>query len=211
MTEVLTGFCARRDVGTMALAQQAKAVAVSQPKRKTGSLTGASSSRWAGAITRIRRRLSVPVAERHGRLRGYATKAERYQEQRRFQVLSHRLTVVDQRIQGGRVSVCRAVPCATTSPSIQQRDAGTWTPRGSVRPPPPRSSTSSGHAGSWPSISTPVTWQRRRWTRRGTRSVSRSRFRLLSPDCQPPPVTGTYERRSPHCSRPPEPTAAGQS
>ena len=103
------------------------------------------------------------------------------------------------------------VPCATTSPSIQQRDAGTWTPRGSARPPPPRSSTSSGHAGSWPSISTPVTWQRRRWTRRGTRSVSRSRFRLLSPDCQPPPVTGTYERRSPHCSRPPEPTAAGQS
>ena len=56
MTEVLTGFCARlygrrsarnraekalrcarHDVGPMALAQQAKAVAVSQPKRKTGS------------------------------------------------------------------------------------------------------------------------------------------------------------------------------
>jgi len=57
--------------------------------------------------TRIRRRLSVPVGQHHGRFRGYPTRAERFQEQRRLQVLEHRLTVVDQRIQEGRVSICR--------------------------------------------------------------------------------------------------------
>ena len=102
-------------------------------RERRRSLTAASSSRWAGAITRtsedafglalgnlfaerrslqsriarIRRHLSIPVAGRRGRLRGYATRAERYQEQRRLQVLSHRLAVVDQRIEEGQVSVCR--------------------------------------------------------------------------------------------------------
>ena len=102
-------------------------------RRRKQALTASSSSRWAGAITRtsqnafqlamrnleaerrslrartsrIRHRLSVPLGERRGRLRGYATRAERFQKQRRLQVLEHRLNVVDQRIQEGRVSVCR--------------------------------------------------------------------------------------------------------
>ena len=85
----------------------AKAKSDSRRKRKR-SLTAATSSRWAGAITRtsedafglafrnleaerrslrartsrIRHRLSVPVGERQGRLRGYATRAERFQKQR---------------------------------------------------------------------------------------------------------------------------------
>ncbi|MDA8040508.1 MAG: hypothetical protein M0Z69_15435 [Actinomycetota bacterium] len=87
------------------------------------ALTAASSSRWAGAITRtsddawrlasdnlfaerrslvsrtawIRRRLSVPAGERRGRLRGDATRAERSQDQRRLQVLCRRLAVVEER------------------------------------------------------------------------------------------------------------------
>lgn len=106
--------------------------ATSRRERKR-ALTAASSSRWAGAITRtsedawrlasdnlfaerrslraritkIKRRLAIRVGERSGRLRGYATRAERSQKQRRLQVLKHRLAVVDARIQEGRVSVCR--------------------------------------------------------------------------------------------------------
>jgi IS605 OrfB family transposase len=106
--------------------------AVSRRERKR-VLTPECSSRWAGAITRtsedafglalrnleaerrslqacivrIRRRLSVPVAERRGRIRGYATMDERFQKQRRLQVLEHRIMVVEKRLQEGRVSVCR--------------------------------------------------------------------------------------------------------
>ncbi len=106
--------------------------AISRRERKR-SLTQASSSRWAGAITRtsedafglalrnlaaerqsllsriaqMRRRLSVPVTERRGQLRGYRTRDERHQKQRRLQVLGHRLAVVDRRLQAGQVSVCR--------------------------------------------------------------------------------------------------------
>ena len=110
----------------------AKEKADSRRERKR-ALTAASSSRWAGAITRtsedafrlalrnlgaerqslrariakIERRLAIRVGERQGRLRGYATRAERFQKQRRLQVLCDRLAVVDARIQEGRVSVCR--------------------------------------------------------------------------------------------------------
>jgi hypothetical protein len=97
------------------------------------ALTAASSSRWAGALTRtsndqwqrgwrnlhdaraslrqairvIDRRLAAPVAGRHGRDRGYATRAERWQKQRRRQVLAARLVRVETRIRQGRVSVVR--------------------------------------------------------------------------------------------------------
>ncbi|HYY82685.1 MAG TPA: hypothetical protein VFD04_26370 [Actinomycetes bacterium] len=97
------------------------------------ALTAASSSRWAGAITRtsddqwqrahanllhartglrraIRRlqaRLAAPVGQRLGRVRGYATQAERFQKQRRMQHLQTRLAAVEARIAAGRVSVCR--------------------------------------------------------------------------------------------------------
>lgn len=109
----------------------AKEKADSRRERKR-ALTAASSSRWAGAITttsedafgpalrnlaaerqslrariaKIERRLAIPTGQRLGRLRGYATRAERFQKQRRLQVLRSRL-VVEAHIQEGRVSVCR--------------------------------------------------------------------------------------------------------
>jgi hypothetical protein len=97
------------------------------------SLTASSSSRWAGAITRtsndqwqrafanlqdrrvllrrasrtIQMRLKVPVGQRKGRVRGYATRAERFAKQQRLQHLQARLVEVDKRLAAGRVSVCR--------------------------------------------------------------------------------------------------------
>jgi hypothetical protein len=97
------------------------------------ALTAAASSRWAGAITRtsndqwlraynnlldsrtrlrracrqIRSRLAVSVGERHHRVRGYASRAERFAKQRRLQHLEARLADVEGRLVTGRVSVCR--------------------------------------------------------------------------------------------------------
>ncbi len=110
----------------------AKSRADSRRERKRG-LTEESSSRWAGAITRtsedafqlalrnllaearslrsrinrIETRLFVPVASKKGSQRGYATCSERFQKQRRLQLLRARLVEVDSRIENGRVSVCR--------------------------------------------------------------------------------------------------------
>ena len=106
--------------------------AVSRRERKR-SLTAWSSSRWAGAITRvsddqwhlaernlrterqslrsrIRRiedRLAVPAGQKRGQVRGYATKSERHARQQRLQVLKARLARAEQRFSAGRVSVCR--------------------------------------------------------------------------------------------------------
>ncbi|MGH3166788.1 MAG: hypothetical protein ACRDN0_12990 [Trebonia sp.] len=106
--------------------------AVSRAARKR-ALTAGSSSRWAGAITRtsedawqladrnlkaeraslrarisaIGSRLTVPAGIRQGRLRGYATGAERFGKQQRLQALRARLAGVEERIGAGRVSVCR--------------------------------------------------------------------------------------------------------
>jgi hypothetical protein len=106
--------------------------AISRRGRKQ-ALTAACSSRWAGAVTRtsedswqlgwrnleaqgrslrarvgrIRRRLSVPCGERRGCVWGYANPAERFEKQRRVQVLSARLAEVESRLAQGRVSVCR--------------------------------------------------------------------------------------------------------
>jgi hypothetical protein len=97
------------------------------------ALTAASSSRWAGAITRtsndqwqrgyrnlldariglrratrvIERRLAVPVGQRRGRTRGYATRQEHYAKQQRLQHLQACLARVERRLAEGRVSVCR--------------------------------------------------------------------------------------------------------
>src|SRR5919198_1348838 len=97
------------------------------------ALTAASSSRWAGAITRtsndqweratknlldaraglrrairrLRARLGGTVGRRQGRTRGYASGAERFAKQRRLQQLQARLAEVEARIARGRVSVCR--------------------------------------------------------------------------------------------------------
>jgi hypothetical protein len=101
--------------------------------RRKRTLTAASSSRWAGTITRtsqdqwqrgyrnlldqraslrraIRRlsaRLAAPVNGRSGRVRGYATQGERWEKQRRLDALTDRLTRVEARIAQGRVSVVR--------------------------------------------------------------------------------------------------------
>jgi hypothetical protein len=97
------------------------------------TLTGRSSSRWAGSITRssndqwqraranladrrialqratrtIRLRLAAPVGGRQGRVRGYASRAERFAKQARLQHLQAELTDVESRLAAGRVSVCR--------------------------------------------------------------------------------------------------------
>jgi hypothetical protein len=97
------------------------------------ALTAACSSRWAGAITRtsndqrergfknlldtraglqraakkLRARLAVPIGAQHGRTRGYASRAERFQKQRRLQHLRAKLVEMEERIGTGRVSVCR--------------------------------------------------------------------------------------------------------
>jgi hypothetical protein len=96
-------------------------------------LTAASSSRWAGAITRtsndqwqrgwrnlldaraslrrairvIQGRLAVPVGGRYGRIRGYATRQERWAKQQRLQHLQARLARVERRLGQGRVRVVR--------------------------------------------------------------------------------------------------------
>ncbi len=95
------------------------------------NLTAVSSSRWAGAMTRasqdqyqlsvrvlfderacLRRairtiscRLSAPCGKRAGTTRGYANQAERYEKQRRLQILTTRLAVVEARIESGRPSI----------------------------------------------------------------------------------------------------------
>ena len=106
--------------------------AVSRRGRKQ-ALTARASSRWAGAITRtsedawqladrnlrgerqalqarihtIEARLKVPAGGRKGRIRGYATQAERHGKQQRLQVLKARLADAERRITAGRVSICR--------------------------------------------------------------------------------------------------------
>ncbi len=111
----------------------ARARAVSRRERKR-ALTAGSSSRWAGAITRvsedqwglaernlraersslnarvrtIEARLAVPAGGRTGRARGYATQAERHGKQQRLQRLRHRLTQAERQLESGRMSVCRS-------------------------------------------------------------------------------------------------------
>jgi hypothetical protein len=101
--------------------------------RRKRTLTAASSSRWAGAITRtgdnqwqrahrnlldqrghlqrairhLRARLTAPVGGRTGRIRGYANRAEHWEKQRRLDLLTGRLARVEARIAQGRVSVVR--------------------------------------------------------------------------------------------------------
>ena len=110
----------------------AKGRAASRAGRKK-SLTAASSSRWAGAITRtsedqyrlaeqnlrahrsslqarigrIQARLAVPADLKAGRTRGYATPAERHAKTLRLQALKARLARVEWQLEAGTVSVVR--------------------------------------------------------------------------------------------------------
>jgi len=97
------------------------------------ALTVASSSRWAGAITRssedqvrlagqnlrahraslqartgrIQARLAVPAGGTSGRVRGYATAAERHAKAVRLRSLQARLARVERQLETGTVSVVR--------------------------------------------------------------------------------------------------------
>ncbi len=110
----------------------AKAKAESRKARKQ-ALTAASSSRWAGAITRatedayglarrnlqaekvslqarikkITSRVKLPASEKKGQVSGYATFEERWEKQRRLQVLSCRLAEVVEQLESGSLSICR--------------------------------------------------------------------------------------------------------
>jgi IS605 OrfB family transposase len=101
--------------------------------RRKKALTAESSSRWAGAITRtsedqvrlagrnlraekntlqarvrrIEARLPVPAGGKAGRVRGYATAAERHAKAVRLQVLQARLARVERRLAAGTVPVVR--------------------------------------------------------------------------------------------------------
>jgi IS605 OrfB family transposase len=110
----------------------ARGKAVSRRERKR-ALTAQSSSRWAGAITRtsedqwglaernlraersnlqarvrrIETRIAVPAGSRSGRLRGYASPAERHGKVIRLHALRARLTRVEQQLESGSMSVVR--------------------------------------------------------------------------------------------------------
>ena len=97
------------------------------------ALTAQSSARWAGAITRtsedqvrlagqnlrakrtslqarirrIQTRLEIPAGSRSGRIRGYATAAERHAKAVRLQLLKARLARVERQLEAGAVSVVR--------------------------------------------------------------------------------------------------------
>ena len=131
-----------RHLGSLASADLAARCAEGRldPKGKAGSrarrkraLTGASTSRWAGAITRtsedawqlgwrnltaeraalqarartISSRLAVPAGTGRGRNRGYATAAERHGKRVRLQNLTARLATAEQQVAAGQVSICR--------------------------------------------------------------------------------------------------------
>jgi hypothetical protein len=102
-------------------------------RERKRTLTAASSSRWAGAITRasedawqlasrnlaaesatlnarvrkIGARIAVPAGAKRGRLAGYATPAERHGKTIRLKALKARLARVERRIGAGAVPVAR--------------------------------------------------------------------------------------------------------
>jgi hypothetical protein len=59
------------------------------------------------AIDTIQRRLAVPVGEREGKTRGYASRRERFPRRRRPRVLKARLARVEERIEAGYARVVR--------------------------------------------------------------------------------------------------------
>jgi IS605 OrfB family transposase len=128
------GSLAGRDLAARSAEGQldARGRAGSRARRKK-ALTAESSSRWAGAITRtsedqvrlagqnlraerntlqarirkIEARLPVPVGQKAGRVRGYATAAERHAKTIRLQALQARLARLNRRLESGTVSVVR--------------------------------------------------------------------------------------------------------
>ena len=128
------GSLASADLGTRCAEGRLDAGQQARSRRvRKQELTAKSSSRWAGALTRtsedayqlacrnllaergslvarIRRieaRLAVAAGKRAGRVRGYATAAERYAMTIRIQALRTRLAEAERQLGTGRVSVCR--------------------------------------------------------------------------------------------------------
>lgn len=124
------GTLARADLAGRVRLGDVKGAGTGRARRKR-TLTAGSSSRWAGAITRtsedryrlavralradvaglraaigkIRQRLAAPVAGWAGRVRGYPTQGERWQKQRRLQVLTARLAAAQGRLDTGRPAI----------------------------------------------------------------------------------------------------------
>jgi hypothetical protein len=101
--------------------ERKRALTAGSSSRRAGAITRTTEDAWQLArhnllaeahslrrrITRIQRRLRVPVGGREGRLRGYASRQERLEKQRRCQRLASRLAEVESQLEEGRVSVCR--------------------------------------------------------------------------------------------------------
>ncbi|MFG2844489.1 hypothetical protein ACGF12_15155 [Kitasatospora sp. NPDC048296] len=124
------GRCQRADLAQRVGIGQVAAKDNGRAGRKK-RLTAVSSSRWAGAMTRvsedqyqlalrclyderaglrrairaIESRLAVPCGRREGGIRGYADQGERFQKQRRLHQLTARLTAVQECIDAGRPSI----------------------------------------------------------------------------------------------------------
>jgi hypothetical protein len=102
-------------------ADRKRALTAQASSRWAGTLTRTSNDQWqrahrnlldarAGlrrAIRRLRARLAVGVGQHQGKVRSYASQAERFQKQRRLQHLQARLHKVEEQLARGRVSVCR--------------------------------------------------------------------------------------------------------
>jgi hypothetical protein len=128
------GSLAGRDLAARCAEGRLDAKGRSESRReRKRALTAASSSRWAGAITRtsedayqlasrnlaaeratlnarvrkIEARAAVPAGKKRGRTAGYATPAERHAKTLRLTALKGRLTRVERRIEAGAVSVAR--------------------------------------------------------------------------------------------------------
>jgi len=130
----------------------AKQRAQSRRERKR-AITAASSSRWAGAITRtsedswqlawrnlvaerrtlasrihrIERRLTVPVGER----RGFKTRQESYEKRRRLQHLRTRLAGVERRLEDGESRSAGEDPVSRRPVTISMLPASAKPPGGS--------------------------------------------------------------------------------
>jgi len=128
------GSLAGRDLAARCAEGRLDAKGRSESRReRKRALTAASSSRWAGAITRtsedayqlasrnlaaecatlnarvrkIEARAAVPAGNKRGRTAGYSTPAERHAKTLRLKALKGRLARVERRAEAGAVSVAR--------------------------------------------------------------------------------------------------------
>lgn len=94
------GGCTCRGAGPYASSRHLSGCGGTAGYRRAPGVPGVGGS--CGAV-----RLAVPAGGRRGRIRGYATRAERHSKQQRLQALRARLAEAERRLDAGRVSVCR--------------------------------------------------------------------------------------------------------